>query len=155
MNLEVFLEEAAKNPNKDMIRNNDARLGESADCSFNDIKSIIMLENSNCDDNELIEYLCSNEYDLEPVKSKNPLDLIYEKPLAERLNFSYKKENDSCVRVNKWCNVNYHETLSLYCADNEINLMMYTANDFDGAVETLETFGQDDKEFDYYYFWID
>lgn len=146
MNLELLLKEAAKNPNKDMIRNNDARLGESADCSFNDIKSIIMLENSNCDDNELIQYLCSNKYDL---------SLVNHKTLAERLNFSLKKENDSCVKVNKWRDVNYHETLSLYCADNDIDLSLYTDNDFDGAVETLKSFGKDDKEYDCYYFWID
>jgi hypothetical protein len=74
---------------------------------------------------------------------------------SERLNFSSKKEHKSAVKINKWHDVNFYETLCLYCADNEINLMMYSANDFDGAVKTLETYGQADKSEDFYYFWID
>jgi len=145
MNLEVLLEEAAKNPDKELIFNNDERLGESMACSFNVIKKLIEeCENEKFSDDDLIEKLCYDHFDLTPnIK------------FAERLNFSSKKEHESAVKINKWHDVNFYETLSLYCADNEINLMIYTENDFDGAVRTLETYGQDDKSVDHYYFWID
>jgi hypothetical protein len=77
------------------------------------------------------------------------------KTLSERLNFSLKKEHESAVNIRKWCDVNFYETLSLYCADNDINLSLYSSDDFDAAVTTLEIFGQFDKSIDHYYFWID
>jgi hypothetical protein len=74
--------------------------------------------------------------------------------LAERLNFSLKNEHELAVKIDKWRDISYYDTLCKYCADNDINIMMYSATDFDNAVETLRTYGQDDKSFDLYYFWI-
>lgn len=145
MNLEVFLKKAAKNPDKELIYNNDERIGESMSCSFNVIKKIIEdCENEIFSDDDLIEFLCRDNFDLTENRT-----------LAERLNFSSKKEHESAVKINKWHDVNFYETLSLYCADNEMNFMEYTENEFDVAVRKLETYGQDNKSEDFYYFWID
>jgi hypothetical protein len=78
------------------------------------------------------------------------------------LKFSLKKEHASAVKILKCFDVNHYETLCKYCADNDINIMMYSAKEFDEAVKTLENFGQEedgkqalyDFYFDYY-FWID
>jgi len=102
-------------------------------CSLNELRELPYIEN----DDDLLEF------DIEKMKS-----------LAERINFSLKKEHESAIKVNKWTDVAYYETLCKYVSDNEINVMLYSARDFDAAVEILETYGQYDKSVDYYYFWI-
>jgi len=74
--------------------------------------------------------------------------------LAERLNFSDTEVSGS-VKVKKWHDVNFYETLCLYCSDNEVDLSSVSDDDFDGAVMTMEDHGQADKENDAYFFWID
>ena len=74
--------------------------------------------------------------------------------LAERLNFSDTKA-DGSIEVKKWHDVNFYETLCLYCADNEIDLSSVSDDDFDGAVIVMEDYGQADKQNETYFFWID
>jgi hypothetical protein len=65
MNLEVLLERAAKTPDKQLLYNDDYRLGESMACSFNEIKELIEdSENLEFSNKELIEIICTDNFDL-------------------------------------------------------------------------------------------
>lgn len=77
------------------------------------------------------------------------------KTLTEKLNLSATCDNDSAVKINKWSNVNYDETLSLYCAENDVNFDDISDDDWFAALYTLADHGQADKTTDSYYFWID
>lgn len=73
--------------------------------------------------------------------------------ISSKFNFSATKDNDNAIKIKKWANVNYYETLCLYCANNDININEYC--DFDSSSEIMADHGQLDKSTDYYYFWID
>ncbi len=77
------------------------------------------------------------------------------KTLSERLNFSHKKTTHEAVKIFKWHNTNLFETLCYYCSVMEIDLKEVTDEDFDSSVSILANHGQNDKEHDHYYFWID
>ena len=71
------------------------------------------------------------------------------KTLSERLNFSLKKEHFSAI------NGMMSHTLKLCVnTDNDINVMMYSAKEFENAVDKLKTFGRYNKSIEHYYFWI-
>jgi hypothetical protein len=88
------------------------------------------------------------------IRDREQTKEIKMKTLSKRLNFSLKKDHASAIRVDKWTDVAYYETLCKYCADNDINVAVYSDRDFNGAVEALKTYGQHDKSVDHYYFWI-
>ncbi len=75
--------------------------------------------------------------------------------LTSRLNFSDTKQNGLSIKVNKWSDINHHETLCMYCADNNISLKEIEETDFDSCVTFMEIHGMADKNTDHYYFWID
>ena len=79
------------------------------------------------------------------------------KTLTERLNFSDKAENGNAVKIDRRRDVNYYETLCLYCANNDINLDAITDADFDSAGIALENHGKliRSENGDIFYFWID
>lgn len=77
------------------------------------------------------------------------------KTLCERLNFSDSKDNDAAIKVSKLGDVNYYETLRMYCADNDIDLNDIDDNDFYSASITMRDYGKDVKATDSYFFWID
>ncbi len=49
--------------------------------------------------------------------------------------------------------VNFYETLCMYCADNDIDLDSVSDADFDGAVMAMEAYGTCPRG--EYHFWID
>ena len=75
----------------------------------------------------------------------------------ERLNFSVKpNELENGVKINRNNDINYFETLCLYCADYNIELKNVSDEDFDAAVEVLKNYGFNDSsliwEFDNTFF---
>lgn len=75
--------------------------------------------------------------------------------LSGMLNFSKIKDVERAVEINKKKDINYYETLCLYCADNDIDLKNVSDNEFDSAVEILSNYGLLDISFDLFFFWID
>jgi len=74
----------------------------------------------------------------------------------ERFNFSLsEKGTPSCAEKfsGKESSEYYYATLCLYCAENDIDLSIVTAQDFDAGAETIKDFGN--GEIDDFYFWID
>jgi len=72
-------------------------------------------------------------------------------------NFSTSK-NNTPNRAQKLYGKNrdygyYYDNLSLYCADNDINLSLTTDKDFDNHVRVISDFGN--NTIDKFYFWID
>jgi len=78
------------------------------------------------------------------------LQIIKMKNFSERLNFSTnEKELENSVKINRNNDVNYYDTLCLYCANNSINLENVSDDDFDAAVEILKNFGSNDASLRY------
>lgn len=75
--------------------------------------------------------------------------------LSESLNFSPFKRDKSAVKIHKWGSVNHYETLTLYCANNAIDMRQFDDADIDSAVFIMENHGINDASTDYYYFWVD
>ena len=75
------------------------------------------------------------------------------KNFVQRLNFSNAPRSNA-IKIMKWHNINYFETLCLYCSEQDINTDMITAADFMSAVQIMSEYGQCDYS-DSYYFWID
>jgi len=74
--------------------------------------------------------------------------------LREKLKFSDTKVVEHAVKIRKWHDTNFFDTLCLYCADNGINLNNVDDNDFNMSVEMLSKYGQFDKSTGHFYFWI-
>jgi hypothetical protein len=76
---------------------------------------------------------------------------------AETLNFSTEKENPAAIKLhNRNRDIGYYyDNLSLYCANNDIDLSSVSDDDFMGAAEVMASFGSADTSTDYYFFWID
>ena len=74
--------------------------------------------------------------------------------LSSRLNFSQKDLHSNAVKIEKKRDINFYETLCLYCADNSIDLTGISESDFCTASMILENHIDDLSE-DYFYFWID
>jgi len=77
------------------------------------------------------------------------------KTLTESLNFSQSKDNDNAVFIRKHHDVNYYETLCLYCANNNVNTDLFTDNDFSSASDVIEDHQIQDDYSEGFYFWID
>jgi len=75
--------------------------------------------------------------------------------LSSRLNFSQEDLHSNAVKIEKKRDINFYETLCLYCADNSIDLLTTSESDFSSASMILENYGRDDLSEDYFYFWID
>jgi len=75
--------------------------------------------------------------------------------LSSRLNFSQEDLHSNAVKIEKNKDINFYETLCLYCADNSIDLTEISESDFSSASMILENYGRDDLSEDYFYFWID
>lgn len=79
--------------------------------------------------------------------------------LFNRLNFPSSATSNS-IEINKWCDVNFYQTLLQYCSNNNINAECYIEPDdsfdcFDQCVLAMEEYGQEDKSTDTYHFCID
>ena len=72
----------------------------------------------------------------------------------ESLNFSASKDNSSAIEIRKWHDVDYYETLCMYCADNDIDLSRVSDEEFFAAAETMSQHEQIDKSKAAYFFWI-
>lgn len=75
--------------------------------------------------------------------------------LTEELNFADTQKVDRAVEINKRNDVNFYETLCLYCANNDVNLEDVSDEEFEAASDTIENFGRNDMSKDVFYFWID
>ena len=75
--------------------------------------------------------------------------------LSKSLNFSQYQENQNAIKMPKWRDINFYETLTLYCADNDIDMRQFEESDIDSAVEIMSQHGTNDAENGHYYFWID
>lgn len=73
----------------------------------------------------------------------------------KRLKFSDKEENQRAIKIRKWHNVAYYDTLCRYCADNDIDVNQISDEEFMSASEVMARHGQKNKKVDHYYFWID
>ena len=73
--------------------------------------------------------------------------------LAERLNFSKGVTSSTSIEIDNRKDVNFYETLCLYCASNDISLSDVSHADFEGAVATMEDYNIVDRGI--YNFWID
>jgi len=73
--------------------------------------------------------------------------------LTERLNFSTTSTHDSAIVIDNRKDVNFYETLCLYCSENNIDLKNIEDDDFNGAVYTMENYGIAQRG--EYNFWID
>ena len=73
--------------------------------------------------------------------------------LAEKLNFSQNSESSTSIKIDNRKDVNFYETLCLYCTWNDIDLNDVSDEDFNSAVMTMENYGAAGKGS--YNFWID
>lgn len=80
------------------------------------------------------------------------------KTLCEQLNFSDCMDVDRAVKIDSRRDVNYYETLMLYCANNNIDMHNFDDSDIDNAVIYIEDYAaaqrrryDSDRTF---YFWV-
>lgn len=76
---------------------------------------------------------------------------------TQKLNFSNKRRYDRAVKIDRRRDVNYYETLCLYCANNDIDLEQVSDTDFDSAGIVFEEHGKLARSIfgDVFYFWMD
>ncbi|MBT6049426.1 MAG: hypothetical protein HOG49_21730 [Candidatus Scalindua sp.] len=72
--------------------------------------------------------------------------------IIDRLNFSTTDYTNNAIEIKKWGDVNHVEILSLYLLENDI---CESDDDFDSIIDLMKDFGQNDKSFNTYFFWID
>ena len=78
------------------------------------------------------------------------------KTLSERLNMiTGKSECGNAVTIDRRFDVNYYETLDMYCADNNIDLSNVEDGDFSSCAMWLEEYGSASPECYEFSFWID
>jgi len=79
------------------------------------------------------------------------------KHFAANLNFSDTRKNDRSVKIDRRKDINYYETLCLYCANNDIDLTEVDDDDFHSAGIALENYGKRGRiaNGDVFYFWFD
>lgn len=60
------------------------------------------------------------------------------------------------VKLNTRKDINFYDTLCLYCADNNIQAQLIDDDQFDSVVDLIREYKiASVKEFDYVYFWLD
>lgn len=75
--------------------------------------------------------------------------------LSEKLNFSERSGPERSIKIDPRRDVNYYETLCLYCAENDINLNNLEQEEIDAAVNIIENYGSAELKREPFYFWID
>jgi len=73
--------------------------------------------------------------------------------LSERMNFSSFANISNSIEIDNRKNINYYETLCLYCADNNIKLTSVSDSEFDSAITTFKNHNSNAKK--RYFFSID
>lgn len=68
--------------------------------------------------------------------------------IVEKMNFAinaFEKKNapTKAITIDPRRDINYYETLCLYCADNDINLDKVSDEEFENAADFLENFASD------------
>ena len=77
------------------------------------------------------------------------------KTLSDRLNLSLTKDVEWAVRIDKHRDVNFFDTLCLYCANDNINTDIIDDDDFIACADIIADFASNDMGSDHYYFWIE
>lgn len=75
---------------------------------------------------------------------------------TETLNFSHKQEGNAIKLHNRNRDIDYYyDNLSLYCANNDIDISKVSDDEFMAAAEIMKDHGSKDLTTDHYYFSID
>ena len=65
------------------------------------------------------------------------------KTLSERLNMSTTDSNPTAITFDPRKDINYGETIMLYCANNDIDISNIDETDYDSATMILSDFAAD------------
>ncbi len=74
--------------------------------------------------------------------------------LYERMNFSNKVRSVTAIKLDKKCDINYLETLKLYCTNNDINIDLMS-DELSHCADVIGGFATGVSGPRYFYFWID
>lgn len=72
----------------------------------------------------------------------------------DRVYFSCDEQHEKSIKIAKYRDVNYFETLCKYVADHDIEITAYEAVEFEAVSKMMKLYGSHDRSCDHYYFWI-
>ena len=78
--------------------------------------------------------------------------------MIENLNLTTNKKEcpSRAVQIDTRKDVNYYETLCLYCANNDVSLHDVSDDEFMAMSDLIQDYSNADvDQYDYIYFWID
>ena len=76
------------------------------------------------------------------------------KTLSESLNFSQNREVHRAVKIRKFWDTDFHETILCYCAENDIDVHAFDDNDIASSVYILQDYAKGEPYAEHFYFWI-
>jgi hypothetical protein len=76
--------------------------------------------------------------------------------LSERLNLSTTKQNvpGYAFKLDRRRDINFYDTLALYCSDNNVDLANISDADFETTADLIKSYARQ-PEYNEIYLWID